>query len=622
MKHTTPFRSRRAVRLTGMVLLVAMLAGVLCLSASAANTNMEKVTSVFPRLPEAWVGDVMPMPDGNGLRLYYLYDLNNNTWPMHPFYSFTTENFYEFYGTRYGVSGSTNRADQDHLGLGTGSVILGRDGLYHTFYTGVNTLLTGKTTAIMHATSTDQVTWTKHPEDTIYPPEGYNKEDYRDSEVMWVEEEGKYWMTVSGRCVTNGNENGVVLLYTSDDLSHWTFEGNLFTPNHYYMLECSDIVKIGNLYYLFYSWNCITYYAVSESIRGPYRDPADNILSSDSFTFYAAKVGTVGDKNYLCAWLGRKAGSKDSAVYDWGGNMVIFELNQKADGTLGLDAPSTYADYFRKPYAFLPVSNSGDVKQDGNSLTLKKTTGGANAYVSMGELPKTMMLTCKVRFSSAMAKGGFCFGTNGVTDDSLYVMLNASNSRVQYDGKGLGDKTATAERVGSMVTFRFEPNTDYTLKLVVEDEIIALYINGEKTAINRIYSAVGMDWGFFASERSVTFSDVEIRVTDSVRTEPGTPSGNKPVTPSKPGDSDGATDVRPGGDTTGTSATETKPETKPDTPSETGDTGAETGTDTAPSGGCASALGAASLLPAAVAAAVIPLCRRRRRRRGSGRRSA
>ena len=607
-KHLT---IRRAVRVLGAVLLLAILGSTLCVSAVAdSKANMKKITSLFPRLPEAWVGDVMPMTDGNSLRLYYLYDRDNNTWPMHPFYSFTTENFYEFWGTQYGVAGSTNRADQDHLGLGTGSVILGRDGLYHAFYTGVNTLLTGKTTAIMHATSPDQITWTKIPEDTIYPPAGYNTEDYRDSEVMWVEEEGKYWMTVSGRCNTNGSENGVVLLYTSDDLSHWTFEGNLFTPNHYYMLECSDIVKIGNLYYLFYSWNCITYYAVSESIRGPYRDPADNILSTDSFTFYAAKVGTLGDRHYLCAWLGRKAGSKDSAIYDWGGNMVIFELNQKADGTLGLDAPSTYADYFRKNYAFKTVASSGNVMEDGNSLTLKKVTGGENAYVSMGALPQTMMLTCKVRFSSAMAKGGFSFGTNGVNDDSLYLMLNASNSRVQYDAKGLGDKTQTADRVGSMVTYPFEPNKDYTLKLVVEDEIVALYINGEKTAINRIYSAVGMDWGFFASDRSVTFSDIEIKVTDSVKTEPGTPSSNKPVTPSKPGNPGGATDVRPGGNTT--AATEA-PETKPQSPDDSA-TGTDTEPTEAPRGGCASAIGSGALLPAAALVSCAFVRSKKRRR--------
>lgn len=126
----------------------------------------------------------------------------------------------------------------------------------------------------MHATSLDDgKTWEKQYEETIYPPDGYNINEFRDSEVFWCEEAGEYWMTVSARCKTNGSENGVVLLYTSDDLKNWTVYGNLFEPNHQYMLECSDIIKIDDKYYLFYSWNCVTYYAIADSIYGPYKDP-------------------------------------------------------------------------------------------------------------------------------------------------------------------------------------------------------------------------------------------------------------------------------------------------------------------------------------------------------------
>ena len=42
----------------------------------------------------------------------------------------------------------------------------------------------------MHATSTDRKTWTKHPEDTFYAPENYSRDDFRDPEVFWMEEDG------------------------------------------------------------------------------------------------------------------------------------------------------------------------------------------------------------------------------------------------------------------------------------------------------------------------------------------------------------------------------------------------------------------------------------------------
>ncbi len=614
------------LRILAAVLILTTVGSGLCLSIHAEDTSMKKVTSLFPRLYGAWVGDVMPMTDGDQLRLYYLYDLDANSWPMHPFFSFTTDNFYEYYyQDNVGVYGSTNPADQDHLGLGTGSVILGKDGLYHCFYTGVNTLLEGQTTAIMHATSPDQITWTKIPEDTIYPPEGYNKEDYRDSEVMWCEEAGEYWMTVSGRCVTEatGTEQGVVLLYTSDDLKNWEFKGNLFEPNHQYMLECSDILRIGDRYYLFYSWNCITYYAVSDSIYGPYTDPADNVLSSDSFTFYAAKAGTLNGKNYLCAWLGRKRNMKDSGIYDWGGNLVVFEIHQKADGTLALDMPTTYYEYFNKTYGFVPVRQTGNVTQAGNSLTLRQDAANGNAYVSMGLLPETMMMTCTVTVDHYFTQGGLAFGSNGVNGDSMYIMINAQNSRVQFDGNTIDNAGASvAERVGSKVSFQFEPGKEYTLKVVVENEIIALYINGEKTTINRVYCAEGMDWGFFASNKGITFSDIEIKVTDAVTTQPGDESEKEDqgIT-GEPIDPDDDDDViimpPPGGEdtdapTTDAPASTTEPAN--DTTAEPPQSDTQEGEPN--TGGCRSLLkfGTAAVMAAGlVLAGVLLICKKRKK---------
>lgn len=511
---------------------ISMAAFLLCLfliPAPALITNAEenqmeseKIVSLFPRLPGYWVGDVMPMTDGDQLRLYYLRDdESTNMRFLNPNYSFATDNFYEFYDDGLTIEPSNDRRSQDFYGFGTGSYIKAGD-VYHCWFTGVNADLP-QTTAVMHAVSTDGgKTWTKKPEDSLYPPEGYNSDEFRDAQVMWCEEAGEYWMTVSARCNTNGQENGVVLLYTSQDLSDWTMQGNLFEPNHYYMLECTDIRRMGEQYYLFYSWNCITYYAISDSVYGPYRDPADNILSSDSFTFYASKSGELDGHYYLCGWLGRKIGERDSAIYDWGGNMVIFEMFRKEDGSLALDMPHTYTEYFNRDFDFKPVSTFGNVSVEENYVTLSSENG--LSYVDMGELPQTMLLTCNFTVDSTFTQAGFCFGTNGISEDSLYIMINARNYCVEYDGRPLSNIGPHSERVGSKVTYRFEPGVEYSLKLVVEDDIIAFYINGEKTAINRIYAAPGKDFGIFAANAGITFSDINLSVTDSVTAAAGVPA--------------------------------------------------------------------------------------------------
>jgi len=507
---------------------IAVLAQSLLAEASAMT---DTVKSVFPRVPGYWVGDVMPATEGDKLKLYYLFDTDNNGPKLiHPIWSFTTDNFYEYKNNGLFIAPTDDPKSQDYFGIGTGSVIKVGD-TYHCFYTGCS-LMPDSPTAIMHAVSTDGgKTWDKRLDDTIYPPKGYNVSEFRDSEVMWCEEAGEYWMTVSARTNTNGRENGVVLLYTSSDLSSWTMKGNLFEPNHHFMLECSDIIKLGGKYYLFYSWNCITYYAVSDSIYGPYKDPKDNVLSGNAFTFYAAKAGELNGRHYLCGWLGRKHSKSDDGAYDWAGNLVVYEIRQKDDGTLALDMPETYYDYFNKPYDFVPVKASGEAAQNGNNISL--SAAGGPAYVDMGELPKTMLLTCRFTVDSYFTQAGLCFGANGVGGESIYIMLNASSNLAQFDGLTLGEfmqnkgKTgvsASSDRIGSNVFFRFEPGREYTLKVVVEDEIISLYINGEKTLVNRVYAAPGMDWGFFASKNGINFSDIQIFVTEEVTQEPGVSS--------------------------------------------------------------------------------------------------
>lgn len=76
----------------------------------------------------------------------------------------------------------------------------------------------------MHATSQDMANWTKIPEDTFFAGEGFAQDDFRDPYVFYVEEEGCYWMLVS----TRNESTGVIVKYTSDDLSKWTEEGVFF----------------------------------------------------------------------------------------------------------------------------------------------------------------------------------------------------------------------------------------------------------------------------------------------------------------------------------------------------------------------------------------------------------
>ena len=255
---------------------------------SSASLPDEPYTAVdyhlYPAPENAYVGDTMPFVTDDGtLELYYLYDTDHNGQGYHPIWKYSTKNLYDYQD--HGMVLNFGLMKDPDPAIGTGSVMQDREGKYHLFYTGHNDGGNGGQgkECVMHAVSDDRENWTKIPEDTFFSPDGYSKDDFRDPEVFWVDEEQCYWMLIAAR----GNaEGGVVARYTSDDLKNWEFKGPIYAPYDQYMLECPDLFQMGDKWYLTYSWDCVTYYAVGDSMNGPFTPPADNVLDGNGFIFY------------------------------------------------------------------------------------------------------------------------------------------------------------------------------------------------------------------------------------------------------------------------------------------------------------------------------------------------
>ena len=221
--------------------------------------------NLYPAPEGGYVGDVMPFVDGDELQLYYLYDTDHNGQGYHPIYRFSTDDLRSYRDD--GLMLDYGTFDAPDLALGTGSVLKDRQRQYHMFYTGHNdamgTLGQGRE-CVMHAVSMDGDHWTKLSEDTFYAEDNFSKDDFRDPFVFWNEEDNCYWLLIAGR---ENELGGVIAMYTSEDLTIWTYAGVLYAPQAQYMLECPDLFKMGDRYYLFYSWDCVTYYAMSDSIK-------------------------------------------------------------------------------------------------------------------------------------------------------------------------------------------------------------------------------------------------------------------------------------------------------------------------------------------------------------------
>jgi len=463
--------------------------------------------SLYPASEDAWVGDVMPMADEDGLQLYYLYDTNHNGVGYHPIYKFSTSNFYEYSDDGLMIPYGSSSQEPD-LAIGTGCVLKDQDGRYHCFYTGHNDTFPDRgldRECVMHAVSEDNVNWTKIPEDTFYAAENYSGDDFRDPFVFWNEEEQCYWLLIAAR---EENLGGVVARYTSTDLSRWTLCEPLYAPGKQYMLECPDLFRMGDYYYLFYSWDRVTYYAMSNSIYGPFVEPSDNVLDGTGFCFYAAKTAEYNGSRYLCGWVGRKAEPKDTGIYDWAGNLLIHELVQKEDGTLGVKEPSGLRDYFTTKEEPVLVGTSGEAQETDGAYLLSAGSDEV-ALADFGMRKPVMLLECTVSMGED-GYAGFAFGMGDDYTKYTGLVLDAKNQSIHYEGCVLS-RIAYVEPVIS-TDFAFEPGREYHVKLVMENEIVVLYIDDTKALSNRIYRSVdGAHWGIFANNTESAFSNIIVR---------------------------------------------------------------------------------------------------------------
>ncbi len=469
--------------------------------------------TLYPAPEGGYVGDVMPFVTEDGtLEIYYLFDTDRNGQGYHPIYQYSTADLcgYEDHGM---VLNYGQMSDPDPA-LGTGCVMQDRDGLYHLFYTGHNDTGNGGKgkECVMHASSTDRENWVKDEEVLFFSPEGYSKDDFRDPEVFWVEEDQCYWLLIAARENTLG---GVVVKYTSTDLKNWEFIGPIFAPMEQYMCECPDLFCIGDTWYLTYSWDCVTYYAIGDSMGGPFVAPRDNILDGkgmtegNGFVFYAAKTAELDGRLYLCGWLGRAGLSGDSGIYQWAGSVMNHQLVQHEDKTLGVKAPDTFADYFTVDKIVSAVPRTDGVDINGNTISLSAAED-AYALADMGTRPATMTLECDVSFDEEGCVG-FAFGGSASDETYTALCLDARRGVLHYEGYEVTEIRDYDPM--ALTRFDFSKNSVHHVKLVCENEIVVMYVDDMKALSSRItHSIDGAHIGVFADGCSATFSNISIKL--------------------------------------------------------------------------------------------------------------
>lgn len=500
-------------RLIPIVLAAALSVGFAAGCAQYKNSVDQGNKTVFPVSSyddddgslEIYMGDVMPFYDDG---VWNIYHLQNSTGTLsifyHPISRLTTTDFVNY--TDCGIAiDYEEEVNSPDAAIGTGSFIKDADGNYHCFYTGHNDngqeegLLYNE--VIRHAVSYDnQKTWVKDENFRLY---GYEN-DFRDPYVYYDSDDECYYMLVT----TRHYGYGVIKQYAAETLSasaeEWRDMGIFFTNDDGdYNMECPSYVEWNGFYYLAYSEqgdNRVTHYRYKTSKDGEWQKfERDSI---DATGFYAGRLEKGGDELYAFAWCANLSGGS-TGDFDWGGNLVVHKLEQLSSGELCAVMVPAVKQAFSSPitYRLCDGGKLEDLSFDGESFS-------AVCLEKLGRHVTRMHFTFTVE--NYGGDFGITFSIDGAYNNRLgqsLVAFDMKNSSLScYNG------VTSVIRYGSAlasVPFSFKAGRQYGVDIVVDGEILTVYLDETVCVTARFTDMVRRNFAFYSNGVKVKIGGME-----------------------------------------------------------------------------------------------------------------
>ncbi len=464
-------------------------------SAAPSEEEAGEAVQVFPMTDMALIGDTMPFFDDGKMNIFYLADLRDGKTGYHPWGLLTTEDYCTFEDKGIVLPYGETADDQD-IALGTGCVIKDNNGLYHAFFTGHNDYR-APAEAIMHATSPDMLNWTKIPEDTFLAAEAYSQKDFRDPYVLYVPEESQYWMLV----VTRSEGTGVIVKYTSKDLSKWEDGGIFFKDDLGYgtNMECPTLIRFGSKWYLTFSdqWpDRVVHYRISDSMSGPFVKPEHDTVDGNGF--YAGRLETDGTNLYCVGWNGTKVGHDDANEYDWAGNVVVHQLKQESDGTLSAVANESVIAKMSHQLPEKPAVMTDTVKKldDGWQFA-----GDEYELVQFEPFAEAGRIEADISGYEDDDKFGIGFAPDFNNVSSLNYVFNIPENRIEfYNTDRLMDSDPQ-----SFIDFDFGGRDSIHINIFVDSGVVSMYVDDEVAMTARMYLSQGLNWQLFGIDSTAAF---------------------------------------------------------------------------------------------------------------------
>lgn len=490
------------------------------MSTTCTNVQEGGVYQTFYQPLQGYVGDPMPYYNADDQRFYlfYLYENANH----HPIFLTRTDDYAAFDGfTQMLPSGPVGSQDE---WIGTGSFIK-KDDTYYSFYTGHNGNL-NPAEKIMMATSPDLLNWTKQPDATFQAAAGYDQNNFRDPHVYWDETRNCYVMLIT----TRKDGKGALARYTSSDLGSWSLiepivattsenPGKYEVETDSEILECPDIFKMGDKWYLTFSRinrdeHRKTFYRISDSPDGPWeicRDADGHHETFDGLYLYAGKTASDGATRYLSGWASTGQTVNSNNELDWSGSLISHKLVKQPNGRLYPVIPDAVDRKFNVDVPFAMINSEGNVSGDKDAYTVA-AQASARSYALFNRNTTPVKISMKIDASQS-DHFGFSFGACG--DMSEVYSISFDLTSANHWGMPSLFMHQENRQVTTRKELNFTPlvvpaNKVFDIKIVVENAICVVYVNNHVAFTNRIYKMNQNPWTIFSDEGTIEVSGMKI----------------------------------------------------------------------------------------------------------------
>ena len=499
------------------------------------NSKDEVSSTTYYKPSAGSVGDPLPFydPVEKEYKILYLHNFEQNMeQTFHPLWGVRTTDCATY--TPMGEVLPTGRAGEQDAALGTGCIVYDeQEKLYYIYYTGerYKPAADEDRQVVMRATSPDFKTWTKDPLFRLRGGDyGYSTLNFRDP-FIWKMEDG-WHMIVATKPMAAGSrtedKDGCFAEFTSPDLKTWSHAGKFTKMIWDRFLECPNVFKMGDWWYLTYSdmssFERRVHYLKGHTIaelkaatNPSWPDSKEGAL--DGRAFYAGNTASDGTDRYMWGWCPERRGRDNTDISPdiepkWGGTLVVHRLMQREDGTLYTAEVPAMNDKYAAAKDVKVVKSWG-IEEGNLTIADGVYTMAAYSSVMFSTLGYHNHISMTVTTSDKADRFGISFVRGDRKDGdktyekyySIMVCPDGNNNYIRFEE----EQGKWELKGGGSYPFPIPADRTYNINIYTDNSVLVMYINDVLTYTQRIYNLPRNCWSVNCYEGEMTVKDIQLK---------------------------------------------------------------------------------------------------------------